>query len=115
MVTSRPEWLPSAGRLARIAAPAVFLIAVTGIVLLVRSSLRSAEPAQPTVPARVQTTRQRPVRPAPAPVGRFYVISPGDTLGSIAARFATTVDDLTQLNPGIEPTSLRPGEQIRIG
>ncbi len=45
---------------------------------------------------------------------RYYVIASGDTLGAIAGDFATTVDALLRLNPGIEPTALTPGEQLRI-
>jgi LysM repeat protein len=42
------------------------------------------------------------------------VIQSGDTLDAIAVRFATTVDQLLSLNPGTEPTTLRPGERLRI-
>jgi LysM repeat protein len=42
------------------------------------------------------------------------VIRSGDTLGSIASRFGTTVGMLLRLNPGVEPTALIPGEQVRI-
>ena len=45
---------------------------------------------------------------------QYYVIASGDTLDAIASRFATTVDALLRLNPGIEPTTLRPGEQVRV-
>jgi LysM repeat protein len=45
---------------------------------------------------------------------QYYVIRSGDTLDAIAARFATTVDALLALNPGVEPTTLRPGQRLRI-
>jgi N-acetylmuramoyl-L-alanine amidase len=45
---------------------------------------------------------------------QYYVIQSGDTLDAIAGRFATTVDELLALNPGTEPTTLHPGERIRI-
>jgi len=82
-------------------------------VLLVRSSLRSDHGAT--------TTKARPAARAPAPsVGRvrvpaqYYVVRSGDTLGAIAGRFGTTVDTLLGLNPGVEPTTLRPGQRLRI-
>jgi LysM repeat protein len=64
----------------------------------------------------VATTRTAgsPARPRPAAAKSYYLISSGDTLGAIARRFGTTVNDLLRLNPGIEPTALRPGEQIRV-
>jgi LysM repeat protein len=115
MVRRRLQRVPRPGRIARLVAPAAFLLAVTGVVLLVRSSLRSSEPATRT--ATTVSTKQTagsPARPRPDAAKSYYLISSGDTLGAIADRFGTTVDDLLKLNPGIEPTALRPGEQIRV-
>jgi len=97
-------------------APAVFLLAVTGVVLLVRSALRSDSPAATSTSVHVSTRgKAAPRRPPPPRVpAQHYVIQSGDTLDGIAARFATTVDKLLALNPGTEPTTLRPGERIRI-
>jgi LysM repeat protein len=38
----------------------------------------------------------------------------GDTLGTIADRFGTTVDQLLVLNPGIDPRALRVGQRLRV-
>ena len=46
---------------------------------------------------------------------QYYVIKAGDTLGAIAAKYHTTVEQLVRLNPGVDPTRLRPGDQIRVG
>jgi LysM repeat protein len=103
--------------LARYVAPAVFLLAVTGIVLAVRAGLRSdSGGSRTTTTASVATIARTTVsRRPPAAPARYYVIQPGDTLGAIASQFGTTVTVLVRLNPGIEPTALTPGEQIRIG
>jgi LysM repeat protein len=102
--------------LARYVAPVVFLLAVTGIVLVVRAGLRSGSPPVPTGPGASATTvaRTTVARPKPAPE-HYYVIQPGDTLGAIASQFRTTVTDLLRLNPGIKPTALTPGERVRVG
>jgi LysM repeat protein len=104
------------GKLARFAAPAVFLLAVTAVVLVVRSALQSdTTPARPG--GASVTTQARPATRntgAPSKPKRYYVIHGGDTLGGIAARFSTTVDALLRLNPGVEPTALIPGEQVRV-
>ena len=107
----------AAGKAARFMAPAVFLLVVTAAVLLVRSTLRSANPAAATTSGIV--TKKPAAAPIlsvspPSPPKQYYVIASGDTLGAIASRFATTVDALLGLNPGTEPTTLRPGEQIRV-
>ena len=38
----------------------------------------------------------------------------GDTLGSIAGKYSTTVDELMTLNPGIDPTAMHIGQRIRV-
>jgi LysM repeat protein len=110
-LVGRPSW-------ARFAAPAAFLLAVTGIVLLVRTSLRADHSSSPmTTRAAPVTTRAvpRPAAPRPAVAPKqYYVIKSGDTLDAIAGRFATTVDKLLLLNPGIQPTALTPGERVRV-
>jgi LysM repeat protein len=100
---------------ARWLAPAVFLLAVTGVVLLVRSALRTDEPAArtTTTPAVVRTATTPRVAVASVPK-RYYMIQSGDTLDVIAVHFGTTVAVLLELNPGIEPTALHPGERVRV-
>ena len=43
-----------------------------------------------------------------------YTIQPGDTLGSIAADNDTTVEQLQELNPGVDSQSLTVGRRIRL-
>jgi LysM repeat protein len=38
----------------------------------------------------------------------------GDTLESIAARCEVDVDQIIELNPGIDPLALTPGQIVRI-
>ena len=105
-------------RWARWLAPAVFLLAVTGVVLAVRSALHSDTSATPPATRHVTTStkvKTALLLPASARVpAQYYVIQSGDTLDAIAARFATTVDQLLALNAGVEPTTLHPGERLRI-
>jgi LysM repeat protein len=98
---------------ARYAAPLLFLLAVTAVVLVVRGALRSGSSGttRPTTTAAARA--HRPVR-GPARPTRYYVIRSGDTLVGIAARFQTTVERLLRLNPGVQATALRPGTELRI-
>ena len=102
---------------ARWLAPAVFLLAVTGVVLLVRSALRTDEPAARTTTTtavvRAATTPRVSVAIASVPK-QYYEIQSGDTLDAIAAHFGTTTAVLLRLNPGVEPTTLHPGERVRV-
>lgn len=106
LVVARPA-------VARYAAPLLFLLAVTLVVLLVRGVLRSGSSATTRPTTTAAAHERRPVR-RPASPRRYYVIRSGDTLGAIAVRFQTTVARLLRLNPGVRPTALRPGTELRI-
>ena len=107
---------------ARFAAPAAFLLAATIAILIVRSVLADEAPAGGTAPAATtpRTTKSRPTTPArarstaPETPHETYAIRAGDTLGIVADRYDTTVGALVELNPGIDPTSLQVGQEIRV-
>jgi LysM repeat protein len=111
---------------ARLLAPAAFFTAVTVLVLVVQSSLsQETQNSSPGVAATNTLTEETATGSATTtttttttttgPGGRrFYRIQSGDTLEAIALRFDTTVDDLLQLNPGIDANALTPGQRIRI-
>jgi LysM repeat protein len=46
---------------------------------------------------------------------RYYVIQDGDTLGGIAGKYGTTVEQLLTFNPDLDPNALQPGTRIRVG
>lgn len=109
--------------LARYAAPAAFLLAVTVAVLIIRAGLSREEGATP--PAATPTVTAQSPTPGPgrattapgtrtAAAARFYEIEAGDTLAVVADRFDTTVEQLLVLNPEIDPVSLRIGQRIRV-
>jgi LysM repeat protein len=118
--------------LTRYGAPAAFLVAVTIAVLLIKSGLddssQTTTSALPTTTRATTTTPQTTTRivlstptattsstTTTIPGAQYYVIQTGDTLGAIASRYSTTVDELITLNPGLDPTALQPGQRIRVG
>ena len=89
---------------ARFAAPAAFLLAATVAVLLIRNGLDRGGSTQPTTTAGTTTEAEQ-----------FYTVQSGDTLGGIALQFNTSVSQLLELNPGIDPRALHSGQRVRVG
>jgi hypothetical protein len=57
----------------------------------------------------------RKVHRAPLPPVRLsYHVAAGDTFGSIATRFRTTIAQLETLNPGVDSSRLTIGQALRI-
>jgi LysM repeat protein len=118
--------LPSRANLARFAAPAAFLAGITVAVLLIRAGLSISEGSATTATATTAATSTRPSATTRPPAGpatnattsaeepRFYAVERGDTFGSIAAEFDTTVGRLRELNPGVDSTQLTIGQRIRV-
>jgi LysM repeat protein len=115
-------------------APAAFLAAVTIVVILIKAGLNGGSGSTTTAvltttsTATKTTTTTKLVLTAPqagttstatatdttAPGAEYYVVQSGDTLGSMAEKYSTTVDELMTLNPGIDPTALHIGQKIRV-
>lgn len=102
-------------RLARYAAPAAFLAAVTIGVVVIRAGFEDgkhlANTPAATVTTRTTTTHGHGHRKVHT---RTYTIRSGDTLASISVKTGTPVAQLEHLNPGIDPQALRVGETIRV-
>jgi len=49
-----------------------------------------------------------------APSGRFVKVQAGDTPTSIADRSGISTERLLELNPSIEPDSLKPGQNLKL-
>ena len=115
-------------------APAAFLAAVTIAVILIKAGLNGGSGSTTTVGAlpttstatKPTTTTTKLVLTGPqgtttttttettAPGAEYHVVQSGDTLGSIAQKYNTIVDELITLNPGIDPTALHIGQKIRV-
>ena len=101
---------------ARFAAPAAFLAGITVAVLLVRAGLNEGETttaAQTSVVAATTATTAS-TRTATEPTPVFVEVESGGTLDQIALDNDTSVEQLLQLNPGLDPTALQVGQRIRV-
>lgn len=103
-----PYWL------IRYGLPVGFLVLATAAILLVRPALHDVAAAPPVRPP-APPPRAAPERPRVLGTRvSAYSVRSGDTLGTIAERFGTTVDELIVLNPGIDPHALRVGQSLRV-
>jgi LysM repeat protein len=118
--------------LTRYGAPAAFLAAVTIAVILIKAGLSGGSDSQPATVGALPTsssntstapTTTKLVLTTPAattttetatPGAQYYVVESGDTLGSVAQKYSTTVEQLMTLNPGVDPTALHIGQRIRV-
>jgi LysM repeat protein len=106
---------------ARLAAPLAFFFAATVLVVLVQRGLESdeGEAGSGGTPTEVETPTTEPNGTTTTSAGgacpRPRVrVRPGDTLESIATRCSVDVDQIIELNPGIDPLALTPGQRVRI-
>jgi LysM repeat protein len=118
--------------LTRYGAPAAFLAAVTIAVILVKAGLNGGSDSEPAtvgaLPTSSSTTTSTPptttlvlttsagttTTETTTPGAQYYVVQSGDTLGSVAQKYSTTVEQLLTLNPGVDPTALHVGQRIRV-
>jgi LysM repeat protein len=113
-------WVP------RVLAPLAFFAAATTLVVVVHRSLTADTAATPSPATGAPTgatgtkgaegtgTTEPTTTQGGRQARRFYRVREGDFLETIAQRFDTTVDDLLQLNPNVDPNNLQPGQRLRV-
>ena len=88
--------------------PGLLVLLVLGVAVIVATNGAGDEPARSqeapaqTAPARGATQR------------RVVRVRPGQTPTSIARDAGITVDRLLELNPSVDPATLRPGQRLKI-
>jgi LysM repeat protein len=112
-----PPARDSRRRAAHVAAPFLFLAAVTLAVLLIRAGLESGTSGGKTTTtvstqtAPTHTTTKH--RPTPG-ASRFYTVQSGDSFSSISVKTGVSVASLERLNPGVSSNALHVGQKLRV-
>ena len=107
------------------AAPLAFFFAATVLVVLVQRGLESGDGEAGVNSGSTSTEVDTSTTAATTPDGTTTTaagpclrnrarVREGDTLESIAARCDVPVDQIIELNPGIDPLALTPGQVVRI-
>jgi len=119
--------------LTRYGAPAAFLAAVTIAVVLIKAGLNGNSNSESATVGALSTSSSTTTSTTPTttklvlttsaattttetttPGAQYYVVQSGDTLGSVAQKYSTTVEKLLTLNPGVDPTALHIGQRLRV-
>ena len=67
------------------------------------------------VPGERLNLWRHPPRPRPKPLGpQFWTVRAGDSFGSIAAKTGVNIIKLEELNPQLTPTTLQPGDKLKL-
>ena len=105
---------------ARLIAPLAFFVAATVFIILIQAGLSGGSDGAAATTTTAGSTISAPTTSSPTTntgprkKKKSYRVKNGDTLESIAAKFNTTVDDLLQLNPNVDPLALSPGQKLRV-
>jgi LysM repeat protein len=92
-------------------APIALVATIAGTYLIVHSGLKkhsSTTSSQSATATRASRARRRFARQ------KFYVVQPGDSLSSIAAKTGISVATLEALNGNLDPNSLQTAQRLRL-
>ena len=111
----RPAAAPRAGRMvARMAAPAVFLVAVLIVLSIVFQSGVIGGNAEPAVTPTPKSTKTKSGGNAKPTTYKLYVIKSGDTMSGIAVKFHVSTSEIEALNPKMSSSTLVVGTKIKV-
>ncbi len=111
----RPAAARGGGRsVARIAAPAVFLVAVIVLVALMFQSGVIGDQPEVSVSPTPKATSTKSGSPAPKGATKVYVVKAGDTLSGIAVKFNTSISAIEELNPDLSSSTVVAGVKIKV-
>jgi LysM repeat protein len=96
---------------ARYLAPVALAATIAGAYLIVHAGLKTNQVATVTSSQQITVPTGPPHAFARA---KFYVVRRSDTLSAIAQRTGVSVAELEALNQNIDPSSLQPGQRLRI-
>jgi peptidoglycan endopeptidase LytE len=97
-------------RPARLVAPLVLLVCAAAVLVIVQNTLSD----EGSTPAPAATSTSTTSTTSATSRRKTYRVRSGDTLGGIAERMDVPVDQLLELNPDVDPQSLRAGQRLRL-
>lgn len=95
---------------ARFLAPIALLVALFAVYTTVNSTSEDAVDAPTVTQEATRTTEEK----KPSKPRTRYTVKSGDVLSAIAADNDVSVDRLLELNPELDPQSLRTGQRLKL-
>lgn len=87
----------------------------TGVTVAQLESFNPQADPSGLVPGQRLNLWRNPPRPRAKPPGpQFWTVRPGDSFGSVAAKTGVNIVKLEELNPQLKPTTLQPGDRVRL-
>jgi hypothetical protein len=113
----RPD-RPPASWTARILAPVLLVVVAAAIILIIGATVGGEEGEDDGKRGdreRVTTTSDGCEPDAQEAVENgYFVIEPGDDLSIVADRTCITIDEITELNPELDPQLIQPGNCVDL-
>ena len=114
----KPERGPASWT-ARVVAPVVLIVAAVAIIMIVNASFGGGsgdEEGAGEGQATTTTTTADGCQPeAPDAVeAGYFVIEPGDDLSIVADLTCISIDQITELNPNLDPQLIQPGNCVDL-
>jgi LysM domain len=97
--------------LARVAAIGALAVGLVALVIVFAISLGGGEEGNGD---NTQGGGAGKAQPRQNKTARIYVVKPGDTLSTIAAKTGVGVEELQLLNPDIDPQVMHSGQRVRL-
>lgn len=99
----------------RILAPLALAACVLAVVIVATSSLGGdGGTAEPTAATQTASRTSTAARTSTTSGRSSYTVKSGDSLSLIAEKTGVPVEELVQLNPGVDPQSLRTGQKLKL-
>ena len=105
----------SSRRSARVLAPLALVIALLAVYYVVQHSDTSKDSASSSSATSTTTTKHtsKPKKKA-TPGSKTYTVQSGDTLSAIAEKTGVSADQISELNPNLDPQGLQVGEKVKL-
>jgi LysM repeat protein len=106
----------SSRRSARFLAPLALVIALLAVYYVVQHSDTSKDSASSSTTTTTKTAKgaAKPAKKKATPGTKTYTVQSGDTLSAIAEKTGVSADQISELNPNLDPQGLQVGEKVKL-